>query len=401
MKQRTLVALFCALSMACVGSIEAMAGEPAPTMEPAATVEPDAGAPIPLDAPHALLMEAKSGQVVMAHDADEAVDTAGVTKIMSALVLMEAVENGALRLEDTATISPVASKAGGMSAFLANGESYPVETLFKAMMVVNANDATIALAEKTFGSQEGMLVKMNEKAKNLGLSAVFVNPTGHNAAGQSMSARDAATIARELSKHPKIFEWSCIYTSDIVHPGDRVTELTNPNRLVRFYQGCDGFATGSVGNKSYSGVITAERDGIRYIAVVLGAKNANTRSDVAKAMLDYAFANYVPINAIEQGKGVAKDIPVLGGTQKTIHGVAGEDLTLLIERGDEARIVKEVSLDNEVLQAPIKMGDRIGTLTVRLDGKELGRVPVCAASDVTASDFASSLRRVVLDHLRR
>lgn len=421
MKQPTLAALLCALLTACAIPSAAIASQPlteatAPVeAAPEATAAPaeseaaqplpasfgDTTPPIPIDAPSAILMEAKSGQTVMAQNADEAYDVAGVTKIMSALVLMEAVDNGGLRLEDSVVISPAASKSGGMSAFLGSGESYPVETLFKAMMVVNANDAAIALAEKAFGSQEGMLVKMNEKAKSLGIAPVFVNPTGHNADGQLMSARDAAVIARALCKYPKIFEWSKVYTSEIAHPGDRKTELTNPNKLVRFYPGCDGFATGSVGNKSYSGVVTAERDGMRYIAVVLGAQNANKRSDVAKAMLDYAFANYVPINAIEKGKGIAKDIPVTGGSQKTVHGIAGEDLTLLIERGDEARIDKKVVLDKEILQAPVQADQVLGKLVIGLDGKELGQVPIVAANAVEASDFGSSLRRAVLDYLRR
>ncbi|MGI6151916.1 MAG: D-alanyl-D-alanine carboxypeptidase family protein [Christensenellales bacterium] len=354
--------------------------------------------PFGVDAKAAVLMDAASGQIIYEKNADELYDVAGMIKLMSALLVSEALQSGALSLSDTVNVSSNAAGLGGMSAFLAAAQSYSVETLYQSMLMISANDATVALAEKLFGSSEAFVAKMNERARDLGLSSVFTSATGHRAPDQGMSARDAAVIARELCKHPIALTYTSIYMSELVHADGRRTELVNPNRLVRFYAGCDGLSTGSNSTAGYSGTFTAERSGTRYIAVVIGAKNSDSRSATAQKLLDHAFANYESVVVIEKGKGVAKDVPVEGGRKKGVHGVAGETLSLLLKKGEAAGIAKEVEV-TDTLIAPVEAGQRMGELIIKLNGVELSRVPVVACETVEKVTIASALRAIWLSWL--
>lgn len=354
--------------------------------------------PFEVNAKAAVLMDAASGQIIYEKNADELYDVAGMAKLMSALILSEAIDSGALSLSDTVNVSSNAAGLGGMSAFLAAAQSYPVETLYKCMLMISANDATVALAEKLVGSSEAFVAKMNERSKAMGLSSVFVNPTGHKATGQGMSARDAAILARELCKHPTALTYSAIYMDELVHADGRNTELVNPNRLVRFYAGCDGLATGSNSTAGYSGAFTAERNGARYIVVVIGCPNADTRSSIAQKMLDHAFANYESVVVIEKGKGLAKDVPVEGGRKKSVHGVAGKTLSLLLKKGESAGISKEVEV-TETLTAPVEAGQKMGELVIKLNGEEIARVDVVACEAVEKATIGSALRTIWLSWL--
>ena len=354
--------------------------------------------PFEVNAKAAILMDAASGQVIYEKNADELYDVAGMAKLMSALLITEAIESGMLSLSDAVNVSSSAAGLGGMSAFLAAAQSYPVETLYQCMLMISANDATVALAEKLVGSSEAFVAKMNERARAMGLSSVFVNPTGHRATGQGMSARDAAILARELCRYPVALTYSSIYMDELVHADGRLTELVNPNRLVRFYAGCDGLATGSNSAAGYSGIFTAERNGTRYIAVVIGCANADTRSSIAQKLLDHAFANYESVVVIEKGKGVARDVPVEGGRKKSVHGVAGETLSLLLQKGEAAGISKEVEVAGS-LTAPVEAGQQIGELIIKRNGEELARVPVVACETVEKATLGSALRLIWLSWL--
>ena len=356
--------------------------------------------PFSVDAKAAILIDAASGQVIFEKNADEKYDVAGMTKLMSALIVSEVLDSGALKLSDTAAVSSSAAGIGGMSAFLTSGESYTVEELYKAMLMISANDATAALAEKLYGSSEAFVAKMKERAAELGISPVFTSATGHRAEGQGMSARDAAVIAMELCHYASALTYSSIYMGELVHADGRVTELVNPNRLVRFYSGCDGLSTGSNSSVGYSGTFTAQRDGARYIVVVIGANSADTRSAIAQKLLDHAFANYESVVVIEKGKGVAKDVPVEGGRKSTVHGVAGETLCLLLKKGESSGIAKEVKL-GEALIAPVLAGQQMGELVVSLNGAEIARVPIVASEAVEKASIGSALRVIWLDWLHR
>ena len=356
--------------------------------------------PFAVNARAAILVDAATGQVIWEKEADAQHDVAGMTKVMSGLLVAEALERGELSLESSVPVSAAAAGTGGMSAFLSRGESYTVEELYRAMMMISANDATVALAEAISGSAEAFTARMQQRAQELSCGAVFVNPTGHKAQGQTMSARDAAKIACELVKYPSALAYTSIYSGVLIHPGGRETELVNPNRLVRFYSGCDGLSTGSNSTAGYSGVFTARRGTDRYIAVIIGAKNTNERAETAQKLLDHAFANYQSVVVIEEGKGVARDIPVLGGQKKTVHGVAGEGFSMLLAKGETGQVEKEPVVPDS-LEAPVEQGEQIGELVIRKDGAEIARVPIVAYETVEKATIGSAMRTLMLDWLRR
>ena len=348
--------------------------------------------PFAVDSSAAILVDAATGQVIFEKNSQEAYDVAGMAKILSALVVAQALEQGEITLEQQVQISQTASRTGGMSAFLTSGASYPVSDLYKTMMMISANDATIALAEAISGSEEAFVARMQKKAAELGASPVLVNATGHKAAGQKMSAQDAAKIACALVKYPSALERSAVYMDYLTHAEGRETELVNPNRLVRFYEGCDGIATGSNSESGYSGAFTALRGSDRYIAVVIGARNAN--------LLDYAFANFRSVIVMEKGKGVAKDVPVSGGMKKTVHGVAGESFSMLLAKTAEENLEKEVVLFEEI-EAPLEEGQQIGELIIKSGGAEIARIPVVASEAVAKASIGTGFRLIMLDWLRR
>ena len=356
--------------------------------------------PFSIEAKAAILVDAATGQVIWEKNADEQLDPAGMAKLMSALLVSEALESGTLDPEGGLSVSAAAAATGGMSAFLTRGESYGVQELFRAMMMISANDATVVLAEALCGSQEGFAAAMQERAAQFSLDAKFVNPTGHKAQGQTMSARDGAKLACELAKHPAALEYASVYSGVLIHPGGRTTELVNPNRLVRFYSGCDGLSTGSNNAALYCGAFTAKRGTDRFVAVIFGAPNADARAQGAQKLLDYAFANYQSVIVIEEGKGVAKDVPVAGGRKRSVHGVAGEGVSLLLKKGEAGQIEKEPVIFEE-LSAPVEKGQTIGELTVKKDGEVVARVPIVAYERVEKASVSALLRVELLDWLRR
>lgn len=347
--------------------------------------------PLGLDVPAYVLMECGSGEVVAKKDPDKMMDMAGVTKLMSALVLAEDIAGGAFSETTECAIPKQATKASGMSAFLSPGGMYAASDLIKPMLMISANDAAISLACASAGSEEAFLQKMNDKAAQLGISPVFVNVTGHDAAGQSMSPMQAVVIARELVKHQQFLQHSAQYSDTITHKGGRVTELVNPNKLVRTYSGCDGLATGSNPTALYSGAFTAQREGQRFIAVIGGAKNSNARFDAAAKLLDYGFANFQSVTPIQEGKGVCKDVPIDGGEKKTVHGVAGASTPMLVRKG--AAIQKEPRLFAPTLTAPIAKGQPIGELIVKVDGEVVQKVPITAYEEVQKASVLNSFVR--------
>lgn len=385
MKKR-LSAVLCAAIMMCT-----FVSQPARAQE----------APFEIDAAAAILIEAKTGQVILEKNADEQLDLAGTIKIMGALVIAREMEGGLYDLSTPVQIGDEAVRIGGMSAFLSRGATYSLEELIKPMMMICANDAMAALAQQSAGSEQAFVEKMNQAARELKISPVFVNATGHKAEGQKMSVREAAVISRELVQYPQLLQYSGIYMDELSHADGRITELVNPNRLVRFYTGCDGLMTGSTSQAGYSGAFTAQRDGQRYIAVIAGAKNNAQRSELAQQMLEYAFANYTTVVVMEEGTGVARDVPVEGGTERSVHGAAGEDCALLIRKGEEGQISKEPVLYEETLTAPVCEGDKIGEIVVKKNSEIAAKVPIVAAKTIEKASIKRSLRLFALDFLRK
>ena len=336
--------------------------------------------PISLGADAGILIDAGTGQVLCEKNADELHNASGAIKVMSMLLVFDAIEDGRLNLADTITVSPTAAAMGGTQAFLEANTDYPVEELVRAMCMASANDATMALCEKLYGSQEIMVAKMNERAQELGCTqTTFDNCTGLDTQGKT-TARDLARIAQALAEKRNVFTYTSVYMYSLTHPTGRVTELANPNRLVRFYNNCDGFATGSSATAKYAGVFTAKQSDLRLIAVVLGASDATQRSDDAKTMLDYGFANYTSRVIARKGEILHKDAEVEGGQPKTVHIECAEDVRVTLERGEEKQLRKELELTLP-LSAPVEKGQQVGTLHVYIGDRLILSVPAVTSSD--------------------
>lgn len=247
----------------------------------------EAEAPIALTSPSAILCEASTGRVVFEKNADERRPVASVNKVMTILLTLEALDEGRVSVQDQVTVSPRAASMGGSQAFLDAGERYPLGELLKTVIVASANDSAVAIAEHLAGAEEAFVKLMNARADELGLQNThYVNCTGLPAPDHYTTARDVAKLSAQLDLHPLYYRYSTIWMDEIRHRGGRVTALTNTNRLVRFYPGCDGYKTGSTNEARYCISATAKKDGMRLIAVVLGTPAGQTRFDEARAMLE-------------------------------------------------------------------------------------------------------------------
>ena len=354
-------------------------------------------APVSLTAASALLMEPQSGQVIWEKNADERRPVASVTKIMAILLACEAVEQGRCSLDDVVNVSKQASGMGGSQVLLDTGEQQPFRLLLKSMIVASANDATVAVGEYLYGSERAFVARMNQRAQELGLENThFANSTGLPAQDHYTSARDVAMMSRELVKHPLYFEFSTIWMDTLDHGDGRVTQLTNTNRLTRLYDGCDGIKTGSTNEAGYCMSASAVRGDMRLIAVVLASKTSSARFSEAQALLDYGFANYRTYTAAQKGARVKGAMPVTGGERDSLALELGEDLTLLIAKGEE-QAVELVPRLPQWVPAPIYKGQQVGTLEVQLGGRLLGQVPVVASEAVARNGFLDGWQRV-LDH---
>ncbi len=340
------------------------------------------GAPMTLTAPSALLMEADTGTVIFEKNADEQRPAASVTKLMTLLIVLEKLDRGEIGRKDPITVSIQAAAQPGSQAFLDAGAVYPLENLLKAAIIASANDAAAALAEYTAGTEDAFAALMNERAKELGLENThYVNCTGLPAAGQYTCARDVAVISREICRHPMYFEYSSTWLDNLTHPSGRVTDLTNTNRLVRFYRDCDGLKTGSTTEARYCLSATAQRKGMRLIAVVLGVPNSQTRFDEARAMMDYGFSAYTRAQVAQAGDLTGVFVPVRLGAQDQVEAALGSGLALLLKNGQQNQLSFETSLA-EGVAAPVRAGDPLGTVYVLLAGKRIAEIPAVAARDV-------------------
>ncbi len=352
------------------------------------------GVPLSLTSPSALLMEAQTGRVIFEKNADERRPVASVTKVMTILLTLEAIDDGRIAKDDRVTVSPHASGMGGSQAFLDAGGVYKVSDLLKSVIVASANDAAVALAEHIAGAEEAFVRRMNERAAELGLTNThFVNCTGLPAQGHYMSARDVALLSRQLDAHPLYYEYSTIWMDEIAHGGGRITQLTNTNRLVRFYPGCDGYKTGSTNEARYCMAATAKKDGMRLIAVVLGANAGQTRFNEARAMLEYGFAGYTLYAPVKEGDALGLSVPVRMGGSDEVSAVSGGAHSLLIRKGEQGDIALDVSLPDRV-NAPVAKGEEIGEIRVMRAGEVIATVPAVAGEDVALPGMLHALLRI-------
>lgn len=340
------------------------------------------GVPVEITSPAALLMEAETGTVIFEKNADEQRPVASVTKLMTLLLVFEELEAGRIALEDPVTVSAQAAAQIGSQALLDGGATYPLKDLVKATIIASANDAAYALAEHLAGSESDFASLMNARAAELGLSnTVYVNCTGLPVEGQHTTARDVATLSCAMCAHEEYFTYGAIWMDTLNHPGGRVTDLTNTNRLVRFYDGCDGLKTGSADDSKYCLSATATKNGMRLIAVVLGAGASQTRFNEARAMLDYGFGGYKRVSLLQSGERLGQSVKVKLGLQDQVEAAVGSGLSMLLKLGQEKQLSIEVELPEEV-EAPIRAGDTLGVVRVKLGDHVIAKLPAVAATDV-------------------
>ncbi len=344
-------------------------------------------------APSAVLMEKTTGTVLFAKDEHAPREPASVTKIMTLLLTMEAIDSGALSYDDVVTGSAHASSMGGSQIWLKEGEKMTVRDLLKAVCVVSGNDAAVALGEQLAGSEDAFVERMNQRAQELGmLDTHFVNATGLPAAGHLTSAYDIALMSRELIRnHPDIRQFTTIWM-DSLRDGESM--LVNTNKLIRFYDGATGLKTGSTDAAGYCLSATAERGGMELIAVVLKGKTSDERFADARALLDYGFASWALVT-VTPDEALAP-LPVVLGERSAVQPVLTKDNTLLLEKSAVAGLQKELILPDAV-DAPVAEGDRLGELRVSdASGNAVAVLPVLAGESVAHVTWGQMLRRVLL-----
>lgn len=347
---------------------------------------------IDVDAPSALLMEKSTGTVLFAKDEHTPREPASVTKIMTILLTMEAIDSGALSYDDVVTGSAHASSMGGSQIWLKEGEQMTVHDLLKAVCVVSGNDAAVALGEHLAGSEDAFVEKMNKRAQELGmLDTYFVNATGLPAAGHVTSAHDIALMSRELMlNHPDVRQFTTLWM-DSLRDGESM--LVNTNRLVRFYDGATGLKTGSTDAAGYCLSATAERGGMELIAVILKGRTSDERFADARALLDYGFATYTLVSVAPDA--ALSPLPVRLGERDAVQPVLTKENTLLLEKSTAAGLQKELNLP-EGVDAPVNEGDRLGELRVTdAVGETVAVLPVLAGESVAHVRWGQMFRRVL------
>ena len=339
---------------------------------------PAADSGLSLSCASAVLMEKETGAFLLEENAHEQLEPASVTKIMTLLLVMEAVDSGQLSKDDPVTVSAYAAGMGGSQVYLEEGEQMPVSEMIKCVTVVSGNDCAVALAEHLAGSEGAFVTRMNQRAQELGMAdTAFLNCTGLPAQGHVTSAHDIALMSRELIlNHPAIREYTTIWM-DSIRNGE--FGLTNTNRLVRFYEGTTGLKTGFTSSAQYCMSATAERDGMELIAVVMKSPSTNQRFDDARALLDYGFANYnlVPVYP----DAPLAPVDVLLGAQAQVQPRLERDCRLLVRKGEEGQVTTRLSLAED-LEAPVEQGQTLGTLEVYVGDELRDTVPILAAQPV-------------------
>ena len=342
------------------------------------------------DAKSAVLIDYNTGTLLYAHNKDEALPPASVTKIMTLLLVMEAIENGKFDLEDSVPVSEYAASMGGSQVFLEPGETMSARDMIKSVVIASANDAAVALAELVAGSESAFVSQMNKRAAELGMkNTYFENVTGldDDTVNHLTSAYDIALMSRELLKHKTILEYTSIWM-DTVRNG--AFGLTNTNRLIRFYSGATGLKTGSTAKAKFCMSATAEREGLHLIAVIMGASSRDARNLSAQQLLDFGFANYA-IYHDEDDKDMK--IPVLGAKVPDFSATYTPD-DILINKENTNKIEKLIQI-KEQISAPIKEGECVGTIIYSCNGAEIGRSDILSTQAVEKISFLELFLRIL------
>ena len=347
--------------------------------------------PLKLTCGGAILIEQNTGNVLYNYNMHEKLRPASVTKVMTILLIMEAIDSGRIKLTDKVPCSESASSMGGSQIWLNTTEELTVDEMLKAICVVSANDCTVAMAEYLEGSQEAFVAKMNERAKQLGMNdTTFKNCHGIDEDGHVTSAYDIAIMSRELlTKHPSITKYTTIYMDSL---RDGKSELVNTNKLVRNYDGCTGLKTGSTSLALFNLSASATRNGMSLIAVVMKGKTSNERFQEARKLLDYGFTNY-QYKELGKANDVVGNLTINKGIENNIPVQIKNDVGLVMKKTNSNNISQNIEIFNNI-SAPVEKGQKVGELTFKINDKQIAKVDLIASKDVPKYSLTSMIGKI-------
>ncbi len=356
-----------------------------------------------LEAEAAILIDALAGNILYEKNIHEPLPPASITKIMTLLLALEAIEEGKVSLGEEVVVSERAASMGGSQIFLSPGDVVTMEELLIGIAVGSGNDASVAVAEHIAGSLEGFVDMMNERASQLGMDhTVFQNACGLHIEGHVTTAYDIALMSRELLKYPEIHEWFTIWLDEDFLKGRISVEegiyLSNTNRMVRYYPGCDGLKTGYTSQAGHCIAATARRDDTRFIAVILNAPDSKTRFNEAGELLDYAFANFETVLLAEKGQ-VIEEVQVEKGKESTVELILPEELGILVEKAEVPDFEKEVVITHS-LTAPLTVGEKLGELIISREGQEVLKKNLVAEKSIDRASLLDIFHRILSEWVK-
>lgn len=342
----------------------------------------------------AYLVDYATGELLYARNEKERLPIASMVKIMTSLITFEAAERGDISLDDDVEVSQNAASMGGSQVFLDAGTTHKARELLKTVIVASANDSCVALAEHISGSVEAFVARMNARAKELGMTdTAFKNCTGLPAAESFSSAKDVSIMFGELIKHSEYFEFAKVWLEDYQHPDGRVTTITNTNKLVRFYNGCDGGKTGFTSEAKFCLCATAKKNNMRVVAVIIGADSSKIRNAAISAMFDYSFSNFSNEIMLKAGENLDITLAVSGGKNQSVALGVERDVTRFVSRDEKANYEIKYDLPSTV-KAPIKKGDKVGEAYLVKDGVIVDKVAIVANEDVERMSFFDAIGEI-------
>lgn len=388
------------LGLSCLTALPASAATDEADYDAAAVIKiMDKTNVMSLQAKGSILMDFSSGKVLLENNSHEKLPIASVTKVMSMLLIMEAIDNGKMALDTKVTVSDHSYSMGGSQVWLEPGEIFTVDEMLKAVAIHSANDATVALAEAIAGSEELFVNMMNERAVELGMrDTFFLDCTGLTDDGHYSTAYDIALMSRELmQKYPKILEYTSRWSDSFRDntPGKKPVLLVNTNYLIHDYQGMVGLKTGSTNKAGFCLSASAIRNNQQLISVVLGEPNSNTRFAETRKLLDYGFANFETTQVNNKGEEV-QTVEVKKGLKSTVNAIFKDDVKLLLKKGEKGKIERMVNIQPN-LAAPLKAGQKVGEVTYSINGEEVGKADLVASNDIQRASFLRLFFRMVLE----
>lgn len=348
-----------------------------------------------LSSKSAYLCDASSNNVIFKLNETKHMPIASMCKIMTLLLTFDEVDSGNLSFDEDITVSSTASGMGGSQVFLETNGIYKTSELIKSIVVASANDACVAIAEKICGSEEAFVDRMNQKSSELGMNdTCFVNCTGLPKPGQFSCAKDVAKMFSELIKHQDYFNYSTIWMDEIHHSNDRITQISNTNKLIRFYNGCDSGKTGYTSEAGHCLTASAERNGTRLISVIISAPDSKTRFNEASTMFNFGFANYTNKLILDNSSPLDVELSIRGGKKEKIEVIAKEPIYIFSNKNDKRAFEIDIN-PVDLIKAPIKKGDCLGEIRVFENGIEIASTSIISNENIDKASYFDNVKNVI------